>query len=282
MQMDYRVFFQKQLKKSTTVNTNVPKISKTYQDFVKFHYTNQEIFEIQQENLPLQKISDPIVLCWSQDLDESNSYSDYVQLNFNTDELKPTINSLNQLKNEKQTLHILFAKNLYHDRIEHKNLFECLMILKNLIGKNSLVLVPPCKGNSIKPHMINEIITFIFPRNEIKIFNTTGLIPKNQDEIQSILKEYHDSKLAGHLGFNRTYSKIKERYYWSTMKQDIRKYVKICCSCQLNKKNFRRTKQPIEITTTSETPFERLTIDVVGPLPLTKKEIVLLLLHKMI
>ncbi|KAK9300543.1 hypothetical protein QLX08_006868 [Tetragonisca angustula] len=54
------------------------------------------------------------------------------------------------------------------------------------------------------------------------------------------------------------------------MKKDIRAYVKACLLCQINKTNFKLTKQPIEITTTADQPFERLALDVVGPLPLTE------------
>lgn len=53
------------------------------------------------------------------------------------------------------------------------------------------------------------------------------------------------------------------------MKKDIKRYIKKCPSCQVNKTNFRPSKAPMEITTTSDRPFERLAIDIVGPLPQT-------------
>lgn len=55
-----------------------------------------------------------------------------------------------------------------------------------------------------------------------------------------------------------------------SQKSDIRQYVKNCKSCQINKTNFKPTKQPMEITSTSEKPFERLALDIVGPLPITE------------
>lgn len=98
--------------------------------------------------------------------------------------------------------------------------------------------------------------------------NISKINPKTQDDIKKILQENHDSKLSGHYGFNKTYSKIKETYYWPSMKGDIRKYVKSCQSCQINKTNFKPTKQRMGITSTSDYPFEKLAIDIVGPLPL--------------
>lgn len=54
------------------------------------------------------------------------------------------------------------------------------------------------------------------------------------------------------------------------MKSDIRKYIRACSSCQANKTNFKPFKAPIQITTTSVAHFERLAIDIIGPLPLTE------------
>ena len=114
------------------------------------------------------------------------------------------------------------------------------------------------------------MLRFVFDNNEIRLLDDSRLEPRSRDEITKIFRENHDSKLSGHYKFNKTYSKIKERYYWDTMKKDIRAYVRACPSCQINKTNFRPTKQPMEITTTADQPFERLALDVVGPLPLTE------------
>ncbi|XP_043524763.1 uncharacterized protein LOC122536449 [Frieseomelitta varia] len=68
--------------------------------------------------------------------------------------------------------------------------------------------------------------------------------------------ELHEEKqhqTYRHYGFNKTYFKIKERY-WGTKKKDIRSYVRACSSCQINKTNFKSTKQPMEITTIADQP----------------------------
>ena len=95
--------------------------------------------------------------------------------------------------------------------------------------------------------------------------------PKSKEEIKKILVENHDSKLAGHCGFCKTYQRIKQRYYWKTMKNDIKNYIRSCKSCQVNKINFKPIKVPMEITTTSKQAFEKLAIDVMGPLPTTSE-----------
>lgn len=47
-----------------------------------------------------------------------------------------------------------------------------------------------------------------------------------------ILYACHDSKMAAHVGFHRTYEIIESRYYWPQMLSYLRKYVKICPVCQ--------------------------------------------------
>jgi hypothetical protein len=69
---------------------------------------------------------------------------------------------------------------------------------------------------------------------------------------QQILQQFHNSPLAGHMGNQKTYSKIKKEFYWPKMKMDIRKYIRECDVCQRNKvKNIHLAGllQPLPIPT---------------------------------
>ncbi|KAE9529191.1 hypothetical protein AGLY_011987 [Aphis glycines] len=83
------------------------------------------------------------------------------------------------------------------------------------------------------------------------------------------VKQFHDSKLGGHLGVNKTIKRIQKQFRWKGMKDDVKKYVKNCTSCQVNKISNRHVKQPMAITSTSTKPFEKIFLDIVGPLPTT-------------
>ena len=50
---------------------------------------------------------------------------------------------------------------------------------------------------------------------------------------KDILSLAHDSPMAGHLGINKTYSKILNHFYWPKMKQDVKEYLKSCHVCQM-------------------------------------------------
>ncbi|GET60683.1 DDE-type integrase/transposase/recombinase [Rhizophagus irregularis DAOM 181602=DAOM 197198] len=89
-----------------------------------------------------------------------------------------------------------------------------------------------------------------------------------ESEVESILHHSHSDPLAGHFSIDETYRRIKIRYYWPQMFNDIRDYVKSCDECQKRGKNRRNEPlHPIKIGQ----PFDRVGMDIVGPLPKTKK-----------
>ena len=89
-------------------------------------------------------------------------------------------------------------------------------------------------------------------------------------ELLDILKRSHDDPLGGHFGIKKMYEKLKERYYWKNMTRDIREYVSSCDSCQRYKIGEKGEElHPIKIYEL----FERVGIDIVGPLPEKKRRI---------
>jgi hypothetical protein len=52
---------------------------------------------------------------------------------------------------------------------------------------------------------------------------------------ENILKASHYSPLAGHQGFFKTYRKIRERFSWKGLKDDVLRHVQECMTCQKNK-----------------------------------------------
>ena len=95
-------------------------------------------------------------------------------------------------------------------------------------------------------------------------------ISPTPEEIPTILYENHDTPFGGHQGVLRTYKKIKSRYSWKGMLGDIRKYVSRCPVCQKSKPDG-SVKMPLQVTTTSDYIFEKITVDIVGPLPVTHR-----------
>ena len=85
-----------------------------------------------------------------------------------------------------------------------------------------------------------------------------------------VLLSYHDSLLAGHQGFDRTYHLIRLKYFWLRMYNEIKQYVKSCLQCQQNKKDkHSQHKAPLQ-PIPCEGIFKRIHVDLFGPLPEVK------------
>jgi hypothetical protein len=80
-------------------------------------------------------------------------------------------------------------------------------------------------------------------------------------ELEGIMYMMHDHPTAGHFGINATYERIKERFYWNKMKDDVERYVKSCDQCQRRGKP--RNKNELHSIKVIE-PFYQIGIDYVS------------------
>lgn len=87
---------------------------------------------------------------------------------------------------------------------------------------------------------------------------------------KTVWKAAHQGPLAGHQGAHKTRQKIATYFYWPQLSKDVARWTKSCHDCQtVNKTRDRRAPQqrmPI-----IENPWTRIAIDIVGPLPRTKR-----------
>ena len=95
-------------------------------------------------------------------------------------------------------------------------------------------------------------------------------IVTNPEMRKLILNDYHLLPTSGHAGINRMINNIRQTYFWTGLQQDVTEYVKQCAICQRNKHSKIKT-QPMEITTTAETSFEKIYMDLIGPLEETEQ-----------
>ncbi len=95
------------------------------------------------------------------------------------------------------------------------------------------------------------------------------VVPKSyRPEILSIA---HETPLSGHLGVNKTYTKILKHFYWPKMKSDVAQFCRSCHTCQMvGKPNQTIPKARLQPIPAFEEPFSRVLVDCVGPLPKTR------------
>jgi hypothetical protein len=107
--------------------------------------------------------------------------------------------------------------------------------------------------------------------NPTKLNGNPRLCIRDPKQRERIVKEMHDDPaMGGHAGIDATTQKIKDRFHWENIRQDVEAHVRKC-NCYLNKHTGTRKQpyvQPIEV----HRAFEDWTMDFIGPLPLTKQK----------
>ncbi|GES92554.1 DDE-type integrase/transposase/recombinase [Rhizophagus clarus] len=88
-----------------------------------------------------------------------------------------------------------------------------------------------------------------------------------KSEIEDILYHMHSDPQAGHFSVDEMYRRVKIRYYWPQMFNDICQYVRTCDECQRRGKNH--CTEPLHPIKVGQ-PFDRIRMNIVGPLPKTK------------
>ncbi|XP_064479233.1 protein NYNRIN-like [Ornithodoros turicata] len=83
-----------------------------------------------------------------------------------------------------------------------------------------------------------------------------------------ILHLGHDHPLSGHMGYFKTYKRIRQHHFWLGMRADVSRYVRACGVCQRMKSNRQKPKGMMT-SSWATVPMDELSVDIIGPLPPT-------------
>ena len=84
-----------------------------------------------------------------------------------------------------------------------------------------------------------------------------------------LIKSYHDD--AFHPGGKNTFVPLSKHFTWYDMKSDVESYTKSCDWCQKTKPNLQVKKPPLMKTDTPTQIFEKISVDLIGPLSRTNR-----------
>jgi hypothetical protein len=82
----------------------------------------------------------------------------------------------------------------------------------------------------------------------------------------AFLHRIHSDRMAGHLGREKTIKRVQQRAYWFKWREDVKNFCLTCDLCASRKPPFRRPRAPMQQHLTG-VPMERVSLDVLGPLP---------------
>ncbi|XP_011871373.1 PREDICTED: uncharacterized protein LOC105563955, partial [Vollenhovia emeryi] len=117
--------------------------------------------------------------------------------------------------------------------------------------------------NNVPWSNIKPLLRLNFIDSETKLIICNGLIKYPPKDLRSvIISEMHCSPVGGHRGVTKTYNRIKHKYYWKNLKSDVQRYIQQCLQCLLKKLVRVKTKQPMIITDTPGSSFDKVAMDI--------------------
>ena len=81
----------------------------------------------------------------------------------------------------------------------------------------------------------------------------------------------HAGPMAGHLGVRKTVARLRPNFWWPCMHGEVATFIKSCHTCQvIGKPTHNPPPAPLHPIPAVDSPFTRVLIDIVGPLPTTR------------
>lgn len=155
--------------------------------------------------------------------------------------------------------------------VDPEILVDAIRSLRNVLDEldiNEISISKTGRIDSITwPTILTNLKTNISPRRML-IFENKVRTP-DPDETAKIIDEYHTSASGGHKGISKTFKRIRQNFFWNGMKKQITDKVRTCVQCQTKKLTRVKTKEPMIITDTPLVTFDKVSMDIVGPLPIT-------------
>ena len=87
--------------------------------------------------------------------------------------------------------------------------------------------------------------------------------------VVAVIKAHHTLPLSPHMGIHKTIGMLQQLFTWPNMAQDVVKVIGSCEQCSLTKRSQRVANPELTLFEPSASPFGRMVIDLVGPLPTT-------------
>jgi hypothetical protein len=101
------------------------------------------------------------------------------------------------------------------------------------------------------------------PEEQPRVVIPASLVP-------TVLASYHDLPFTAHQGVGRTVEFIKKKCWWDTLACDVGEYIKRCEACAKRKTGHKVTA-PLGDQLEAKEFLDVVSLDVVGPLPITER-----------
>ena len=146
----------------------------------------------------------------------------------------------------------LMGLDLAAEQVKDSEILELKMILKH--GE-------PTQAVKRRYIVENDILYYLSDPND----NPTLRLFVPQHLRQMVVTQYHDDN--GHMGVQKTYDSIRQKYFWPNLFQELYDYVSACVPCQT--RAVQKVKPLLQRPDLPSYAMAKLSIDLSGPYPKT-------------
>jgi hypothetical protein len=119
------------------------------------------------------------------------------------------------------------------------------------------------KGTSIK-----EITVAECSEQDGRLFyRGKRYVPEDPELQLRLIKDHHNTPLAGDPGRSKTFDLLSRRYYWKTMRKQVNQYVWSCAECQKSRTSGHASFGVLRPLSVPDKPWEDISMDFVTGLP---------------
>ena len=104
-------------------------------------------------------------------------------------------------------------------------------------------------------------------QNGLLYYRNRLYVPDNNDLKAELLKESHESLIAGHQGKTKTYELLSRSYYWPGMLQYVKRWVRNCHTCKRTTPFCDGHQGLLRSLTAPEKPWKDISVDFITHLP---------------
>lgn len=156
----------------------------------------------------------------------------------------PDVRTLIELKSQSEDKRGVWDTYLYPSLKRYGRVWDQLQVQ----GRRLVRVLPPKPGLSAKTQIV---------------------LP--QSLVPMVLSQLHNVTTAAHLGVQKLQGKVRERFYWPGWFIEVKKWCQECAECGVHKEVGPTPRAPLVPSVTSR-PYERIAVDILGPLPETRRE----------
>ncbi len=155
-------------------------------------------------------------------------------------------------------------------RIPHEREIGELNVINASVGAGHALLQSCREGYAHDDYYANPAnLRQFHERDGVWYWKERVCVPDVPDLRNKILVELHDAPTGGHFGVDKTLEAISRRFFWPSLKHDVRTYVRTCPTCQRTKHTNQVPAGLLQPIPAPDYPYEQVTMDLITNLPKT-------------